>query len=76
MDGFVIDKLMINGDWDFGWSEDEIQTQGAGQLKWMLVCGKLSRESKFIFNTTWEAVSRRGSEIRRKSMVVKVICIL
>ena len=40
------------------------------------VCGKLSRESKFIFSTTWETLSCRGWEIRRKCVVVKGIYIL
>ena len=36
---------------------------------------KLSRESKFIFSTTWKAVTRRVSKIIWKCMVVQVIYI-
>ena len=40
------------------------------------VYGKLSRESKLIFSTTWEPLSCSGSEIRRKHAVVKTIYLL
>ena len=46
------------------------------RLKWTMAAGKLSRESKFIFITTWKAVTCRVSEIIWKCMVVKVVHIL
>ena len=61
---------MINGEWYFGWSEDKSRPKVWDKISRFcrtqvdVVCGKLSRESKFIFSTTWEALSCRGLEIR------------
>ena len=74
---------MINGEWDFWmvWEmksrpkvRDEISRFSRTQVN--DIYGKLSRKSKFIFSTIWEALSHKGLEIRQKCMVVKAIYIL